>query len=164
VELDATPLAARFTDLYGNPCTRVVLPIGTSIFRYSAGVDVADATEDADELARELAPEELPDDALMYTLPSRYCLPDVLGDEAWARFGSRPRGCPGAATADTCVAIATSEASSRPRRQYRTPCGVCPDRTPSATRLPRLISRLVGYRRSDVRVESGHPIGNFPQP
>jgi len=87
------PLSLRgFTDLYGNPCTRVVLPIGTSIFRYSAGVDVADATEDADELARELAPEELPDDTLMYTLPSRYCLPDVLGDEAWARFGSRPRG------------------------------------------------------------------------
>jgi transglutaminase-like putative cysteine protease len=33
-------------------------------------------------------PEELPDDLLLYTLPSRYCLPDVLGQEAWDRFGS----------------------------------------------------------------------------
>ena len=25
---------------------------------------------------------------MFYTLPSRYCLPDVLGNEAWSRFGS----------------------------------------------------------------------------
>jgi len=81
-----------YADLYGNPCTRVVLPVGRSTFRYAADVDVPDAPEGADEFAREVAPDDLPDDTLIYTLPSRYCLPDVLGDEAWARFGTRPPG------------------------------------------------------------------------
>jgi transglutaminase-like putative cysteine protease len=81
-----------YTDLYGNPCTRVVLPAGWSTLRYQAEVDVPDSAEDANESAREVPAHELPDDTLIYTLPSRYCLPDVLGDEAWARFGSRPPG------------------------------------------------------------------------
>ena len=87
----------HYPDLYGNLCTRVVLPVGRSVFSYDAQIDVPDATEDVDESARELAPDDLPDDALIYTLPSRYCLPDVLGDEAWQRFGAHPPGLrPGA--------------------------------------------------------------------
>jgi transglutaminase-like putative cysteine protease len=81
-----------YADLYGNPCTRVVLPVGWSTLRYDADVDVPDALDDADESAPEVAPDHLPDDTLIYTLPSRYCLPDVLGNEAWERFGARPRG------------------------------------------------------------------------
>jgi transglutaminase-like putative cysteine protease len=82
----------RYTDLYGNRCARVVLPAGRSVLRYGALLLVPDATEDADESARELLPDELPDDVLLYTLPSRYCLPDMLGDEAWSRFGAMPTG------------------------------------------------------------------------
>jgi transglutaminase-like putative cysteine protease len=81
-----------YVDQYGNPCTRVVLPQGRSTFRYRAEVDVPDATEEADESARELAPDDLPDETLVYLLPSRYCLPDVLGDEAWSLFGARTPG------------------------------------------------------------------------
>ncbi len=82
----------RYTDLYGNPCTRVVLPAGRSVLCYDAVVLVPDATEDADEYAPELPPDQLPDEVLVYTLPSRYCLPDVLGDEAWSRFGATAPG------------------------------------------------------------------------
>jgi transglutaminase-like putative cysteine protease len=81
-----------YTDLYGNPCLRVILPAGRSSSRYEALVDVPDATEGADEDAPELAPADLPDDVLIYTLPSRYCLPDMLGDEAWSRFGGMATG------------------------------------------------------------------------
>jgi len=81
-----------YRDLYGNPCTRVVLPAGWSTLRYTAEVEVADATEDADESAPEIPADELPDDTLIFTLPSRYCLPDVLADEAWALFGDLPKG------------------------------------------------------------------------
>jgi transglutaminase-like putative cysteine protease len=90
----STPSAGlhSYPDLYGNPCTRVVLPVGRSTFRYDADVDVPDATEDVDPTAREVAPTDLPDEVLLYTLPSRYCLPDVLGNEAWALFGSQDRG------------------------------------------------------------------------
>ena len=85
--------AARgYADLYGNPCLRTVLPAGKSVLRYQAVAVVPDATEDADEDAPEVPPDELPDDTLLYTLPSRYCLPDVLGNEAWARFGGLPPG------------------------------------------------------------------------
>jgi transglutaminase-like putative cysteine protease len=81
-----------YTDLYGNPCTRTVLPAGRSSFRYSAVVAVVDATEDADHDAPERRPDELPDDTLIYTLPSRYCLPELLADEAWSRFGGMAPG------------------------------------------------------------------------
>jgi transglutaminase-like putative cysteine protease len=81
-----------YTDLYGNPCLRLVLPAGRSSLRYRAVLDVPDATEDADEEAPQLPPEALPDEVLLYTLPSRYCLPDMLGDEAWSRFGGAETG------------------------------------------------------------------------
>ena len=81
-----------YTDLYGNPCARAVLPAGRSSVGYHAVADVPDATEDADSGAAEAPPDALPDDTLIYTLPSRYCLPDVLADEAWSRFGALPPG------------------------------------------------------------------------
>ena len=81
-----------YADLYGNRCRRLTIPSGVSTLTYSATVTVPDATEDVDEDAPEIAPEDLPDDVLIYTLPSRYCLPDVLGAEAWQRFGQLPPG------------------------------------------------------------------------
>ncbi|KJK51007.1 transglutaminase [Lentzea aerocolonigenes] len=86
-------LAMRhYRDLYGNPCTRAVLPPGPSTMHYSALAEVPDRVEDIDEDAPEAAPADLPDDVLLHTLPSRYCLSDVLGDEAWSRFGAHPPG------------------------------------------------------------------------
>jgi transglutaminase-like putative cysteine protease len=81
-----------YTDLYGNGCQRLSLPVGESTLRYDALVTVPDATEDVDPDAAEVPPARLPDDVLFYTLPSRYCLPDVLGDEAWRLFGGEPPG------------------------------------------------------------------------
>jgi transglutaminase-like putative cysteine protease len=81
-----------YTDLYGNPCRRLIMPAGRSVIRYRATVIAPDATEDVDEEAPELAPDQLPDDVLIYILPSRFCLPDVLGAEAWSRFGNTPPG------------------------------------------------------------------------
>ena len=89
---DPPMLIRSYTDLYGNPCARTVLPPGVSRFGYHALAGVPDAAEDADKDAAECAPDALPDDTLLYTLPSRYCLPDVLGDEAWSRFGGLPPG------------------------------------------------------------------------
>ena len=79
-------------DIYGNHGVRVVLPAGRSSFGYRAVATVPDAAEDADPGARERAPDDLPDDTLIYTMPSRYCLPDVLADEAWSRFGGLAPG------------------------------------------------------------------------
>lgn len=91
---DIAPATARhgYTDLYGNGCQRLDLPAGESTLRYDAVVAVPDATEDVDTDAAEVPARDLPDDVLLYTMPSRYCLPDVLGDEAWRRFGSHAPG------------------------------------------------------------------------
>jgi transglutaminase-like putative cysteine protease len=77
-----------YRDLYGNACQRLTLPEGTSTLRFDALVSVPDATEEVDPSAAETPVADLPDAALLYTLPSRYVLPDVLGDEAWRLFGS----------------------------------------------------------------------------
>jgi transglutaminase-like putative cysteine protease len=93
-QLEAGPSMAlhSYTDLYGNPCVRAVLPAGRSVVRYGAVATVPDAAEDADEDAPEQTPATLPDDTLLYTLPSRFCLPDLLGNEAWSRFGGLAPG------------------------------------------------------------------------
>jgi len=91
---DIEPAAARhgYIDLYGNDCQRVMLPVGESTLRFDALVETPDATEDVDLDAAELPVTRLPDDVLIYTMPSRYCLPDVLGDEAWRLFGGHKPG------------------------------------------------------------------------
>ena len=79
-----------YVDLYGNRCLRLVLPQGESRFRYRARVDVPATTEPVDVAAAQLPPEALPDDVLIYTLPSRYCLPEMLTEapEQFAGGGS----------------------------------------------------------------------------
>ncbi|WP_394619622.1 transglutaminase family protein [Lentzea sp. JNUCC 0626] len=82
-------LAVRhYVDLYGNRFARLVLPAGLSTVNYRARAVTPDRTEEVDDDAPETRPDELPDDVLVFTLPSRYCLSDVLGDEAWSRFGA----------------------------------------------------------------------------
>jgi transglutaminase-like putative cysteine protease len=81
-----------YSDLYGNPCRRLIMPAGRSVISYKATVIAPNATEDVDEEAPELTPDQLPDEVLIYILPSRFCLPDVLGAEAWSRFGTTPPG------------------------------------------------------------------------
>lgn len=82
----------EYTDIYGNPCLRTILRTGQTKFTYEALVEVPDATEEVDESAPELAAAELPDEVLIYTLPSRYCLPEMLADDALTLFGSIPPG------------------------------------------------------------------------
>ncbi|HYT09307.1 MAG TPA: transglutaminase family protein [Mycobacteriales bacterium] len=81
-----------YRDLYGNSCQRVTLPAGASTLRFDALVSVPDATEEVDPDAAETPVGDLPDDVLLYTMPSRYVLPDVLGDEAWRLFGGAKPG------------------------------------------------------------------------
>ncbi|MGI8723409.1 MAG: transglutaminase-like domain-containing protein [Geodermatophilaceae bacterium] len=91
---ETTPTVQRhgYADLYGNNCQRLTLPVGASTVRYDAFVEVPDETEEVDLDVPETPVSELPDDALHYTLASRYVLPDILGHEAWERFGAQAPG------------------------------------------------------------------------
>lgn len=81
-----------YTDVYGNVCRRLTLPPGDSVVRYDADVTIDDRLDPLEPTARQVLIEDLPDDALMYTLPSRYCLSDAITDRAWELFGQTVPG------------------------------------------------------------------------
>ena len=81
-----------YRDLYGNMCRRMTLPQGNFAMRYEVDVAISPQPAPADPNARRHAIEELPDDVLLYTLASRFCLSDEVTDEAYRLFGSIPLG------------------------------------------------------------------------
>ncbi|GAB3539741.1 transglutaminase domain-containing protein [Spirosoma fluminis] len=71
----------EFTDIYGNLCQRLVAPQGPFSIHFAATVQTADVIDVT--LGAPYTPvEELPDSVLHYTLPSRYCQSDQLGNLA----------------------------------------------------------------------------------
>ena len=81
-----------YIDGYGNRCERFVLASGESHIAYEARVTLAHAADVIESDAPEVPVASLPDDVLSFVMPSRFCLPDELGHEAWQRFGGLPPG------------------------------------------------------------------------
>ncbi|HZO93295.1 MAG TPA: transglutaminase family protein [Candidatus Baltobacteraceae bacterium] len=79
-----------YVDVYGNRCRRLTIPPGTTTLRYDARVTIPSEPDAADPSAPVLLVEDLPDETLLYTLPSRFCLSDELSDRAWELFGATP--------------------------------------------------------------------------
>jgi transglutaminase-like putative cysteine protease len=77
-----------YVDAYGNSCDRITLPPGRSVLRFDATMEVPPAPDETREGAALSAIEDLPDEAFLYLLPSRFCWPDVLHDAAWDLFDS----------------------------------------------------------------------------
>ena len=87
----STPVSS-YRDSFGNWCNRLMAPAGT--FLISADTTIRDPGR-ADEVApeaRQVAVQDLPDDHLVYLLPSRYCESDRLSETAWQLFGHIPHG------------------------------------------------------------------------
>ena len=84
-----------YTDLYGNACRRLTLPEGHLVLRYDALVETSGEPDAVNWDAQQHRVQDLPDGVLVYTLPSRYCLSDVLAGRAMELFGNAPlgRGC-----------------------------------------------------------------------
>ena len=84
-----------FDDSHGNRVSRVTLEPGTNCFRHDAIVAVSSKPDNHGLVPG--APAEvrnLPPGLLRYTLPSRYCDSDKLGDFAWETFGHVEHGWP----------------------------------------------------------------------
>ncbi|WP_337044184.1 transglutaminase family protein [Emticicia sp. 17c] len=79
--LDPNIPVVEYTDLYGNLCQRLLTPEGNFTVKTSAIVEAPD-TIDVDFNANFVPVQELPDDSLIYLLPSRYCESDKLGNMA----------------------------------------------------------------------------------
>jgi transglutaminase-like putative cysteine protease len=87
------PLPAQdYRDLYGNICTRMAAPAGPFTVSSDFVINDTGLPDAVVPDARQLAVEELPDDALVYLLGSRYCDTDHLSSLAWSLFGEGPSG------------------------------------------------------------------------
>ena len=67
----------EYLDLYGNYCQRLLSPMGQFSIKTSALVETAPSIE-VDFGANFVLIQDVPDDVLLYLLPSRYCESDKL--------------------------------------------------------------------------------------
>jgi transglutaminase-like putative cysteine protease len=81
----------EYRDGFENPCWRLVLPAGRSVVRYDAVVEVSGEADIVVPDAPLVPVQDLPDDVLVFTLPSRYIQSDLLLDDAWQLFGDTPQ-------------------------------------------------------------------------
>jgi transglutaminase-like putative cysteine protease len=81
-----------YVDGYGNRCERFALQTGSSQITYEAQLLLTEPDDLIDLDARETPVGALPDDVMNFVMPSRFCLPDELGHEAWQRFGNLTPG------------------------------------------------------------------------
>ncbi|MGF1567264.1 MAG: transglutaminase domain-containing protein [Nodosilinea sp.] len=80
-QFEPAVLTAEYTDSYGNLCTRLIAPEGA----FQAAITVTVRTSDTIDVQAGgafVSIQDLPDYALQFLLPSRYCQSDLLGDVA----------------------------------------------------------------------------------
>lgn len=86
-EADSTAPGSGYLDLFRNQCDRLLLPVGASVVRYDATVDVSGEPDPVAPDAVQHPVEDLPSETLVYTLASRYCFTESLAQVAWRLFG-----------------------------------------------------------------------------
>jgi len=143
--------AAAYVDSYGNVCDRLTLPAGPSTLRYDAVAEVPSNFDETDRTAAQVAIEDLPDEAFVYLLPSRFCWPDVLYDQAWAMFGSSAPGWARAQAvsdwvhANIAYQVGASTPMTTANDVWQSRSGVCRDLTQLGITLCRALNIPARY-------------------
>lgn len=83
---------AEFQDSFDNRCGRLVLPAGRTTLRSDFLLRDEGRPDAIERGARQLGVSELPNEAMAFLTPSRYCESDLLTGEAWRLFGNTPAG------------------------------------------------------------------------
>ena len=81
-----------YRDSFGNVCGRLVAPAGGVTLRGSALVRDSGLPDVVMPTAQQVPIDQLPDELLLYLMPSRYCETDKLTDIAWSLFGNTAAG------------------------------------------------------------------------
>src|SRR6201993_2801524 len=81
-----------YRDSFGNVCGRLVAPAGGVTLFGSALVRDSGLPGVGNPAAVQLPIDQLPDELLLYLMPSRYCETDKLTDIAWQLFGKTKPG------------------------------------------------------------------------
>jgi len=85
------PVSA-YRDMFGNWCSRMTAPAGRTVISNTAVVRDSGELDPYHPEAYEHPIEQLPEDALVFLLGSRYCETELLSDVAWNMFGHLPPG------------------------------------------------------------------------
>lgn len=83
-----------YLDAFGNVCTRLLVTAGKITIETDFRIRDSGVPDPVVLDAAQLPVQDLPDDALIFLLGSRYCETDELSDTAWELFGSTPPGWP----------------------------------------------------------------------
>ena len=81
-----------YRDSFGNVCGRLVAPAGGVTLKGQALVRDSGLPDVVMPTAQQLPIDQLPDELLLYLMPSRYCETDKLTDIAWQLFGNTKPG------------------------------------------------------------------------
>ncbi|MDI1295113.1 MAG: transglutaminase family protein [bacterium] len=81
-----------YQDAFGNICTRMTLPSGTTTISCDFIIEDAGEIDRQHTIARQHDIADLPNDVLIYLVASRYCDTELLSGEAWWLFGHVPEG------------------------------------------------------------------------
>lgn len=82
----------QYLDSFGNICSRVMAPAGRMTIRSDFVIRDDGLADPVVPDAIQHAIEDLPDTAIAFLLPSRYCDTELLRDLAWTLFGHLPPG------------------------------------------------------------------------
>ena len=89
----SVPISA-YRDSFGNWCTRLLAPQGPMRITADAVISDSGVPESFDRSAGQVQVERLPEEAIVFLLPSRFCDSDRLLDLAWQLFGHTQPGAP----------------------------------------------------------------------
>ena len=87
----AVPVSA-YRDVFGNWCSRMVAPAGRITISSNAVVRDSGKPDPVVLSAHQHTIEDLPEDALVYLLGSRYCDTEKFAEIAWSLFGNTRPG------------------------------------------------------------------------
>ncbi|MBR1130644.1 transglutaminase-like domain-containing protein [Bradyrhizobium iriomotense] len=81
-----------YHDVFGNVCGRLMAPAGGVTLKGSALVRDSGLPDEVMPAAQQIPIEQLPNELLLYLMPSRYCETDKLTDIAWSLFAKTEPG------------------------------------------------------------------------
>jgi transglutaminase-like putative cysteine protease len=87
----AVPITA-YRDGFGNWCSRILAPKGTISISADTVLNDSGRPDPISPYAMQHPVEQLPEEALVFLLGSRYCETDRLTEAAWRLFGGTPLG------------------------------------------------------------------------
>jgi len=159
-----------YRDGFGNWCSRILAPAGRVTISTDAIVRDSGLADPVAPDAGQVPVEELPEEALVFLLPSRFCDSDRLLDLAWTLFGqARPGWGRVQAICDLVHRrIAFGYEHARPTRTaseaYEERRGVCRDYAHLAVAFCRALNIPARYCTGylgDVGTPPPYPPGDF---